>query len=83
MRKLFRYLNWTVSVDRDREQVHLFLCEGEEEDGTKCRADSGERPDFESARGWTFEHIRERQDHRSFAHMSYTAWHMVPGREPE
>ncbi|AUY52309.1 hypothetical protein [Streptomyces sp. CB01881] len=83
VRRIFRFLNWTIRQDHDRKAVHLFYCEGEEEDGTRCRADSGELTDLEAAREWTFTHLKERQDHRSFGQLAYVPMEMVPEQAPE
>ncbi|MEV4613153.1 hypothetical protein AB0K43_11200 [Kitasatospora sp. NPDC049258] len=81
-RRIYRFLRWTIGRGRDRDPVHLFFCEGEEEDGTRCGADSGERADVEAAREWTFTHLRDRQDHRSFGQLIYVPLVMVPEEEP-
>lgn len=81
-RRVFRFLRWTIGEDRDRTPVHLYFCEGEDEDGTRCRADSGEQMDYEAARAWTFTHLRDHQDHRSFGQLTYVPLVMVPEEEP-
>lgn len=81
-RRFFRFLRWTIGPDRDREPVHLFFCEGEDEDGARCGADSGEQADAGAAREWTFTHLRDHQDHRSYGQLTYVPLVMVPEEEP-
>ncbi|MCX4687205.1 hypothetical protein OG401_23355 [Kitasatospora purpeofusca] len=82
IRRLFRFIEWFVGSDPDRAQIHLVSCEGEDEDGTRCRADSGEQSDREAAELWMFEHVAERPDHRSYGRLSYHPMITVPREEP-
>ncbi|WP_327073354.1 hypothetical protein OG196_15300 [Kitasatospora purpeofusca] len=81
-RRLFRFIDWDVGPDPDRDETHLVACEGEDEDGTRCRADSGEQSDREAAELWMFEHVAERPDHRSYGRLSYRPMITVPREEP-
>ncbi|WP_406113912.1 hypothetical protein [Kitasatospora purpeofusca] len=81
-RRLLRFLLWTFGPDPDRDEIHLVACEGEDEDGTRCHADSGEQPDSETAELWVFEHAAEHPEHRSYGRLSYHPMITVPREEP-
>lgn len=81
-RRRFRFLLWTFGPAPDRDEVHLVYCEGEDEDGTPCGADSGEHADRETAELWPFEHAAERPEHRSYGHLAYRPMVTVPREEP-
>lgn len=81
-RRRFRFVLWEVGADPDRDEVHLVYCEGEAEDDTRCRADSGEQSDRETAELWPFEHATEHPEHRSYARLSYSPMIAVPKEEP-
>ncbi|WP_344464115.1 hypothetical protein [Kitasatospora kazusensis] len=85
IRKRYRFLNWTIRHDNAPDAPptrHMFRCLGEEEDGRSCGAEGPVAADFQEAQRWPFEHLREHQDHRSFAHVAEVPWLMIPEKEP-
>ncbi|MFC5665389.1 hypothetical protein ACFP3U_20705 [Kitasatospora misakiensis] len=81
-RRLFRFVDWAFGPDPDRDEVHLVYCDGEDEAGNPCGADSGEHGDRETAEMWAFEHAAEQPDHRSYGHLAYRPMITVPNEEP-
>ncbi|MGE7439602.1 DUF7848 domain-containing protein [Kitasatospora sp. NPDC001175] len=84
-RKLFRFLDWTLTPDREPDAQpiqHMYRCLAEDEDGKPCGAEGPVHEDFKDAQKWPFEHIKEEQAHRSYAHVAVVPWLMVPREEP-
>ncbi|MER5863802.1 hypothetical protein [Kitasatospora sp. NPDC002040] len=81
-RRMFRFLLWQVGPDNDRDEIHVVYCEGEEDDGARCGADSGECVDRETAELWPFEHAAEKPEHRSYGLLSYRPMITTPTEEP-
>ncbi|MGW3229392.1 DUF7848 domain-containing protein [Kitasatospora sp. NPDC001095] len=81
-RRTFRYVVWRLGPDFDRKPAYLVFCEGEDDDGRPCGADSGECSELETAQGFPFEHAKRHPEHRSYGELSYRPLIMFPQEEP-
>ncbi|MFG2916282.1 hypothetical protein ACGF0D_25750 [Kitasatospora sp. NPDC048298] len=81
-RRIFKFLVWRLGPDPDLEKVHLIFCEGEDENGVPCRANSGECSDLETAKKFPFTHAKVHPEHRSYGRLSYHPMIMAPQEEP-
>ncbi|MER6360113.1 hypothetical protein [Kitasatospora sp. NPDC001527] len=81
-RRAYRFLVWAFGTDPDRVEIHLVYCEGEDDTGRPCGADSGECSDEDVARAWPFEHAKRFPEHRSYGQLSYYPKIMAPTEEP-
>ncbi|MGW2542719.1 DUF7848 domain-containing protein [Kitasatospora sp. NPDC001574] len=84
LRGRWRFMDWVLRIDVEPDRppvLHRYRCEGESEDGRPCAAQSPVTESFEVAQQWPGKHLRDHQDHRSYAHVVTTPWVMVPKDE--
>ncbi|GAA1163914.1 hypothetical protein F4556_002338 [Kitasatospora gansuensis] len=82
----YRHMNWTATPDLEPDApptLHIFQCNGENEQGVLCGQQSAAGEDFEAARGWSFQHLQANPDHRSYSHVLSRPWRMIPEIEPD
>ncbi|GAA1160763.1 hypothetical protein GCM10009654_16390 [Streptomyces hebeiensis] len=78
------FVDWTITPNRagDPPTLHTFRCAAESDDGKRCGAQSPTSELFETARGWTFSHVRDHPQHTDFTEVIQRPWTLLRTEAP-
>ncbi|GAA1161938.1 hypothetical protein GCM10009654_18170 [Streptomyces hebeiensis] len=70
------FVDWTIAPNRTGEPptLHTFRCTAETGGGKRCGAESPTSDLFETARGWTFTHVRDHPEHTCYVEVTQRPW---------